>query len=259
MEWGYTLSGFAVGILVGLTGIGGGSLMTPLLIFVYGVAPITAVGTDLLFAAITKACGIVIHHRKSTVEWKIVRLMLAGSIPTALLVMGILALWKDQGQYINSLVTFVLGIALVLTSLAIVFKNMMHRLADFVEQRSSDWPRRQKQATVISGIVLGILVPISSVGAGALGTATLLFLYPRLPMRKIVGTDIAHAVSLTAIAGMGHLGMGSVDSVLLLALLLGSLPGIWLGSHLTSVVPEKVMRPILASMLMAIGLKFIAS
>lgn len=136
---------------------------------------------------------------------------------------------------------------------------MMHRLADFVEQRSSDWPRRQKQATVISGIVLGILVPISSVGAGALGTATLLFLYPRLPMRKIVGTDIAHAVPLTAIAGMGHLGMGSVDSVLLLALLLGSLPGIWLGSHLTSVVPEKVMRPILASMLMAIGLKFIAS
>lgn len=259
MEWGYTLSGFAVGVLVGLTGIGGGSLMTPLLIFLYGVTPITAVGTDLLFAAITKACGIVIHHRKSTVEWKIVRLMLAGSIPTALLVIGILALWKDQGQYINSLVTFVLGIALVLTSLAIAFKNMMHRLADFVEQRSRDWPRRQKQATVISGIALGILVPISSVGAGALGTATLLFLYPRLPMRKIVGTDIAHAVPLTAIAGMGHLGMGSVDSVLLLALLLGSLPGIWLGSHLTSVIPEKVMRPILASMLMAIGLKFIAS
>lgn len=259
MEWGYTFSGFAVGTLVGLTGIGGGSLMTPLLIFMFGVAPVTAVGTDLLFAAITKASGIVHHQRKSTIEWKIVRLMLAGSLPTALLVMGLLALWQDEGQQIDSLVTSVLGFALVLTSLAIVFKGMMHRFAEFVEQRSTDWPRRQRQATLIGGVALGILVPISSVGAGALGTAMLLFLYPRLPMRKIVGTDIAHAVPLTAIAGMGHLGMGSVDSVLLLALLLGSIPGIWLGSHLSSVIPEKVMRPILASMLMAIGLKFIVS
>jgi uncharacterized membrane protein YfcA len=246
-----------VGFLVGLTGVGGGSLMTPLLVFLFGIPPVKAVGTDLLFAAITKAGGVWIHGRRKTVEWRILGLLVAGSLPASLLTSYLLQSLVVHKEDINTIITTLLGTALILTSIALLFKTEFQKLGRrFGNGGTSDWVRWRNAATVAAGVVLGVMVTMTSVGAGALGAAMLFFLYPRLPTAGIVGTDIAHAVPLTAVAGLGHLHMGSVDLVLLGSLLLGSLPGIYLGSHLSTRVPERVMRPILASMLMLIGVKF---
>ena len=231
--------------------------MTPLLVFLFGIPPVKAVGTDLLFAAITKSGGVWAHNRRKTVEWRIVGLLAAGSIPASLLTSYILQSVVVHREEINTIITTLLGTALILTSIALLFKRefqqMGRRLSNSV---APDWTRWRGAVTILTGIILGVLVTMTSVGAGALGAAMLFFLYPGLPTARIVGTDIAHAVPLTAVAGFGHLQMGTVDFVLLGSLLLGSLPGIYLGSHLSTRVPEKVMRPILASMLMLIGVKF---
>ncbi len=254
----YTLAGLLVGFLVGLTGVGGGSLMTPLLMFVFGIPPLVAVGTDLLFAAITKLNGAVAHGLRGTVAWPVVGLLGLGSVPSALATSALLGRWQASGAELDTLVTSALGAALILTSLALVFKRRLHRLGrELVGRLNGDWTHWRPALTVATGLVLGALVTLSSVGAGALGAAILFFLYPRLPAARVVGTDIAHAVPLTAIAGLGHLHLGSVDFALLGSLLLGSLPGIYLGSHLSANIPERVMRPVLASMLLAIGVKFI--
>lgn len=258
MDWGYTLSGLLVGILVGLTGVGGGSLMTPLLVFVFGIPPVKAVGTDLLFAAITKSGGVWIHSRLKTIEWRIVGLLAAGSVPASLLTTYGLQQIGVHNERLNTIITTALGFALILTSIALLFKDEFQQLGQRLSsQKLSAWKRWRGAITIAAGVVLGILVTLTSVGAGALGAAILFFLYPGLPTVRIVGTDIAHAVPLTAVAGLGHLHMGTVDFVLLGSLLLGSLPGIYLGSRLSHRVPEKVMRPILASMLMLIGVKFV--
>lgn len=257
MNVGYTLAGLFVGFLVGMTGVGGGSLMTPLLIFVFGVSPSAAVGTDLLFAAVTKAGGMWAHSRRRTVEWPVVARLAAGSVPTAIAMVALLELLHVDRDKLNFLATSGLGVALVLTSLALFFRRDMHRLADKVKARIPAWRQWRVPATVLAGALLGVLVPLTSVGAGALGAAMLMFLYPSLPTARIVGTDIAHAVPLTAVAGLGHLQLGTVDGPLLGMLLMGSLPGIYLGSHLSAVIPERVMRPILASTLLLIGCKFI--
>ncbi len=257
MEWGYTVSGFLVGLLVGLTGVGGGSLMTPLLIFAFHINPAIAVGTDLLFAAATKAGGIWSHGRKGQIDWRIAARMGLGSLPAALLSLWLVKGLLDQNGQLDTLITVTLGIALILTAAAIVLRRQMHRFAGQVKRRFPRWQRQRPYATVAGGVLLGLLVPITSVGAGALGAAMLMFLYPSLPTRRIVGTDIAHAVPLTLLGGLGHLHMGTVDMELLLVLLLGSLPGIYLGSHLGSVLPERIMRPLLATMLLLIGVKFV--
>ncbi|ALP54321.1 hypothetical protein Tel_14860 [Candidatus Tenderia electrophaga] len=257
MEWGYTIAGFLVGLLVGLTGVGGGSLMTPLLIFAFHVNPAIAVGTDLLFAAATKAGGIWSHSRKRQIDWHIVALMALGSLPTALLSLWLVKGLLDQNGHLDALITITLGVALILTAAAIVLRRQMHRCAARVKRRFPRWHRQRPYATVAGGVLLGLLVPITSVGAGALGAAMLMFLYPSLPTKRIVGTDIAHAVPLTLLAGLGHLHLGTVDPGLLLVLLLGSLPGIYLGSHLSSVFPERIMRPLLATLLLLIGMKFV--
>ena len=259
MDWGYTVSGFLVGTLVGLTGVGGGSLMTPLLIFLFGISPALAVGTDLLFAAITKVGGIWAHARRSTINWRVVRLLTTGSLPTALVSVYFLGTIRNQGWEIDTLMTSALGLALILTAVSILFKSQFQQLGNRITAFAPGLKGRRDAATVLAGILLGILVPLSSVGAGALGAAMLLFLYPRLPTVRIVGTDIAHAVPLTAVAGLGHMQLGNVDFMLLGALLLGSLPGIYLGSHFGSIIPERVMRPVLASVLMLIGFKFVLS
>lgn len=251
-----TAAGFGVGFLVGLTGVGGGSLMTPLLIFVFHVQPAVAVGTDLLFAAITKTSGIWAHARRRTVEWGAVGLLAAGSIPTALVTVYLMGKADAQNEVIEQFITHGLGIALILTAASILFSSRMHRMGDSVRQRFPLLRRYRDAVTVAAGVSLGILVPVSSVGAGALGAAMLMFLYPRMPTIRIVGTDIAHAVPLTAVAGLGHMGLGNVDYSLLGALLLGSLPGIYVGSHIGAVLPERIMRPILASLLAIIGAKF---
>lgn len=255
-NWGFTVSGFFVGLLVGLTGVGGGSLMTPILIFLFRIEPLVAVGTDLLFAAITKAGGIWAHARRKTIDWQIVGLMALGSIPTSMLTVWFLDTFKDQDRPVETLVTAGLGIALILTSLSIIFKASMNKFGEQVKGVIPQWRQLRGPVTILAGVLLGVLVPISSIGAGALGAAILLFLYPRLPTMKIVGSDLAHAVPLTAIAGIGHWHIGTVDFTLLGSLLLGSLPGIYVGSHMSTVIPEKIMRPILASMLMLIGVKF---
>jgi len=251
-----TFAGFGVGVLVGLTGVGGGSLMTPLLIFFFKVEPAVAVGTDLLFAAITKTSGIWAHARRRTVEWRIAGLLAMGSIPTAILTVYIIGQIGTGDAVIEKFITNGLGVALILTAASIFYKSKMHQLGDYLRQRHPKLRAYRDAATVISGVLLGVLVPISSVGAGALGAAILMFLYPRIPTIRIVGTDIAHAVPLTAVAGLGHLQLGTVNTSLLFALLLGSLPGIYLGSHLGTVVPDRIMRPILATLLFAIGIKF---
>jgi uncharacterized membrane protein YfcA len=258
MDWLYTFSGFLVGFIVGMTGVGGGSLMTPLLVLVFGIAPATAVGTDLLYAALTKLGGSWAHSRQGTVDWKVVRLLAAGSLPAALLCMLLLHHLALDEKHLKSLITGVLSVALVLTALALLFKPWLQKLA-----RSSEGPafelhaRHLPAATILTGALLGVLVTLSSVGAGALGVVLLLFLYPRIPTARIVGTDIAHAVPLTLVAGLGHALLGTVDFGLLGSLLLGSLPGIYLGSHLGVKVPDRVLRPALATMLMTIGLKFV--
>jgi uncharacterized membrane protein YfcA len=257
MDWFYTLSGFLVGFIVGVTGVGGGSLMTPLLVLIFGVAPATAVGTDLLYAALTKMGGSWAHSKRGTVDWKVVRLLAMGSLPAALLCMGLLHYLALDEKHLRSLITSVLSVALILTSLALFLKPYLQKMGSSKDGAVFELHAHHlPAATVLTGAVLGTLVTISSVGAGALGVVVLLFLYPRVQTAKIVGTDIAHAVPLTLLTGLGHAALGTVDFGLLGSLLVGSLPGIWLGSHLGVKVPDHILRPILATMLLLIGLKF---
>lgn len=256
MDYLYTLSGFAVGAIVGLTGVGGGSLMTPLLVLVFGVSPATAVGTDLLYAALTKSGGTVAHGRKGHIEWGITGRLALGSLPAAALTIWVLAQLPKGSNAVGSVISNGLGFALLLTAVAILFGR---RLRTYAAEREAS-PLRQcclGKITVAVGALLGVLVTISSVGAGALGVAALYFLYPKLSPVRIVGSDVAHAVPLTLAAGVGHWMLGGVDWTLLGSLLLGSLPGIWLGTHVSARVPEHILRRLLASMLILIGGKLV--
>ena len=250
------LSGFAVGLLVGLTGVGGGSLMTPLLVLLFGFKPATAVGTDLLYAAITKSGGSWVHHRHDNIDWAITGRLALGSVPAAALTLLVLAQLGVQGHGATGLISVVLGFALLLTAASLFFRQ---RLLDLARRRpaSADFQKHIAPLTVLVGAVLGVLVTISSVGAGALGVTALTFLYPELATRRIVGSDIAHAVPLTLVAGLGHWWLGTVDVVLLVSLLIGSLPGIALGAHFTARVPERALRSLLASVLLLVGSKLI--
>jgi uncharacterized membrane protein YfcA len=260
MDFIYTASGFLVGLIVGVTGVGGGSLMTPLLVLMFGVAPATAVGTDLLYASLTKSLGGWVHARRGTVDWRVVALLSLGSFPAALITVLLLKYWAPDQATLHGLVTSVLSVALILTALALLFKGRIRKLSQREDGTVRDLNhRRLSVMTVITGVVVGVLVTISSVGAGVLGTVALLFLYPRMSTARIVGTDIVHAVPLTAVAGLGHVMLGTVDFVLLGSLLLGSLPGIYIGSQLSSRVPESVLRPLLASMLLLIGTRMVLS
>jgi uncharacterized membrane protein YfcA len=256
MDWLYTVSGFLVGLIVGVTGVGGGSLMTPLLVLFFGVSPATAVGTDLLYASITKALGGWVHGRNGTVDWKIVGLLGIGSLPAALLMIALLKQLALDEKTLRGLVTGVLSVALLATAAALLLKDWIRKVAQRDDGTVYELHHRHlPAATIATGAVVGALVTLSSIGAGVLGTVALLFLYPRMSAVKVVGTDIAHAVPLTAVAGMGHMALGTVDYVLLGSLLLGSLPGIYIGSHLSAKVPEKVLRPVLSTMLLIIGAK----
>lgn len=257
--FGYSVAGFIVGAIVGMTGVGGGSLMTPLLVLMFGIHPAKAVGTDLLYAAITKAGGTWVHAGKGTVDWRITGLLAMGSMPATIVTLLALHYLAPNGlDNARKLISTALGFALFLTALSLIFRT---KLMAWAQSRNSA-PRTQKTndvLTVITGLALGVLVSLSSVGAGALGVTALLFLYPKLPTVKIVGSDIAHAVPLTLVAGTGHWFMGNVDFVLLGSLLIGSLPGIWVGSHLAVRIPEKVLRPSLAAILLFTASKLISS
>jgi uncharacterized membrane protein YfcA len=248
------LSGFAVGVIVGITGVGGGSLMTPLLIGVFKLHPALAIGTDLWFAAVTKTGGAVAHARHGHVDWRITRLLLMGSLPASLATIALMHASGLTKSWASAL-TFSLGIALLLTAVVVAFKGTWQALGLRLER----WlPESRKPAfTVASGVALGVLVTLSSIGAGALGATLILLLYPRLAAHRLVGTDIAHAVPLTLVAGIGHATLGHVDWSLLAALLVGSLPGIWLGAQLTRRMPENLMRALLCASLVTAGMKVI--
>ena len=246
------LSGFAVGAVVGLTGVGGGSLMTPLLVLLFNIHPATAVGTDLLHAAITKTGGTYVHAKAGRVDWRITGLLAAGSLPAAAATIGGLRYFTG-GLGGSKIITVTLGVALLLTAAALVLRACLRRLS---KTHAVD-VGRHPAFTVMTGTALGFLVSISSVGAGALGVTALIFLYPHLKAARIVASDLAHAVPRTLVAGVGHWLFGSVDWTLLLSLLVGSLPGIYLGSHLTGRVPEFVLRILLAAVLLLVGAKLI--
>ena len=247
-------SGFAVGAIVGMTGVGGGSLMTPLLIGAFKLNPATAIGTDLWFAAVTKSGGAWAHHRQGQVDWSLVRLLLLGSLPAAMLTLALMY-FTGLGKTWFGVLSFSLGIALLLTAVTVAYRSVWATLG----RRLEAWlpPSRRNTATVCAGALLGVLVTLSSIGAGAVGATLILLLYPRLSPQKVVGSDIAHAVPLTLVAGVGHAWLGHVDWTLLAALLVGSLPGIWLGAKLTSVLPERMVRGLLCTSLVTAGIKVI--
>lgn len=247
----YSLSGFAVGALVGMTGVGGGSLMTPLLILLFGVHPATAVGTDLLYAAATKTGGSLVHGFARSIDWRVVRRLATGSVPATIVTLAILSHFNLSGDASHNLITLVLSVALFATAFVLVFGGAIVAAyrARVVELNS----QRTAVNTVLVGMVLGVLVSISSVGAGAIGVIALIMLYPQLPMARIVGSDIAHAVPLTLIAGTGHWMMGSVDWHIMGSLLAGSLPGIFVGSYFAIRIPERALRLVLATTLFVVA------
>jgi len=253
----YVASGFGVGLLVGMTGVGGGSLMTPLLILLFGIHPATAVGTDLLYASATKVGGSVVHSWVRSIHWPAVIRLAGGSIPASLVTMLVLWRFNLEGEAGRSLVNIVLCFALMLTAASLIFrKAILESLRWRMERLDA---RTIARATVVVGVLLGVLVSISSVGAGAVGVTALLLLYPQLPMARIVGSDIAHAVPLTLVAGLGHWAMGAIDWHLMGVLLMGSLPGIVLGSYLATRVPEMALRLLLAVTLIVVAGKLASS
>lgn len=254
MEFGYIFSGFVVGLLVGLTGVGGGSLMTPMLVLLFHIKPAVAVGTDLLYASVTKTAGIFAHGKLGNIDWRIVKLLAVGSIPASVLTTLYLKGLDIASDDAVATIKFWLGVALLLTSVSVLFRNQLIQFS-----KTHGWIKTSWTAplTIILGLVLGVLVTLTSVGAGALGVTALFIIYPRASINKIVGTDIAHAVPLTLAAGLGHASLGTVDYKLLGILLIGSLPGIWIGSHLSSRIAEHWVRYTLALILIFVGLKLV--
>ena len=259
-EFGFVFAGFFVGMVVGLTGVGGGSLMTPLLIFFFGVKPYLAVGTDLLFAAFTKSGGTLSLARQRLVPWRVVGQLCAGSIPASLLTLTVLHRIGPASPAAQAVMTSTLGVALLLTAAAMFFKAVRGKQAPrSLAHGDLDQATRARHWSlpVLFGAVIGTLVTLTSVGAGAIGVTVLLILFPRLPLPRIVAADIAYAVPLTLVAGLGHASLGSVDWPLLVKLLAGSLPGIWLGSRLMNRTPERVIRSILSVLLAWAGTKLV--
>lgn len=276
VDWHFILGGAFVGFVVGATGVGGGSLMTPLLTLGFGIPAHVAVGTDLLFAATTKAGGAVAHARRGGVSWPITGWLVAGSLPAAIITLFVLHSLAPDAAAFSRLVTPTLGGALLLTATALIFKTQIQALGRRWAGRNANVtalvaatdagavPVSVDSAvrplpTALLGAVIGTLVTLTSVGAGALGVVALLFLYPLLSARQVVGADIAHAVPLTLVAGVGHAALGTMNWPLLGALLIGSLPAISLGAAVAHRLPEQALRTALAGMLLFVAFKLLFS
>lgn len=259
MDPSTAIAGLLVGLLVGLTGIGGGALMTPILVIVIGVAPTTAVGTDLFFAAVTKMAGVAVHGRRGTIDWQVVRRLSAGSLPAAILT-GLVLYYFGRGSVkVNTIIMQALGGMLLITSVGLLFKNRLHSIGRNLRiTNSENFKKMQGPLTVLAGVFLGGVVTLTSVGAGALGTVIMLYLYPiRLTPSKIVGTDLAHAIPLALVAGASHFLAGNVNYLLLGTLLCGSIPGVLIGSWFSSRASDTLLRPLLALLLLATGLRIL--
>lgn len=256
MTLSYIVAGFGVGLLVGLTGVGGGSLMTPLLTLLFNVVPGVAVGTDLAFASVTKVAGTVAHRYRGTVHWNIVRLLCIGALPAAVVATLALKQFGALNPEIGQIIRYSIAGSVALTVIALLFRSRMQAwLTAHPEKHLHGTPLAI--ATIVSGILLGVLVTISSIGAGAVGATLLVLLYPKLAPAEIAGTDIAYAVPLTAIAAFGHWWLGSINWELLGMLLMGSLPGITIGSLAARSVPEKFLRGLLALILTTVAVKLV--
>ncbi len=254
----YSVSGFFVGMLVGVTGVGGGSLMTPLLVLLFGVHPVTAVGTDLLYAAVTKSAGTLVHGRNKTIDWKVVARLAAGSLPAAAVTLWFVSGIDRHDITAVATITIALGYMLILTAVLLIFRRrIIEKIRHLMRDRRPVQPSTVATMTIVLGLTLGVLVTLTSVGAGALGVTVLLALYPSLHVREIVGSDIVHAVPLTLAAGMGYWVIGEVDWSMLVTLLVGSIPGIVIGSHLSPRMPDRLVSVMLAVTLALVGTKLV--
>ena len=260
----YILAGVLVGFCVGVTGVGGGSLMTPILIGLFKIEPHIAIGTDLLYAAISKFCGSFVHAKKLNIVWPIVIWLAIGSIPASLTTTWVLDNYLSQSTHYKAILTMVLGFMLTITGISIVFRTQVEKFfkkfsKEVTEQEVELTREKLKQKRLyiaLMGIILGIFVTLSSVGAGAFGIMALIIMFPNLPMIRIIGSDVVHAVLLTLVAGMGHMNSGNVDFNLLMWLLVGSIPAIIVGTLVSSHLPEKIIRKVLGITLFAIGVNF---
>lgn len=253
-----SLAGLLVGVIVGVTGVGGGALMTPILVLLFGIAPQTAVGTDLLYAAITKLFGVSVHQRHNTVDWVVVRRLASGSLPAAAITLGAMHVY-GVAQLKNGFILHALAVALLITAAGLLLKDRLQGWGrQFRITDASRFKHLQPLLTWVAGVVMGVLVTLTSIGAGALGTVMLVYLYPfRMNSNKLVGTDLAHAIPLALVAGLGHLSLGHVNFPLLGNLLVGSIPGVLVGSFISTRAPLKVLRYAIATVLGAVAIKLL--
>ena len=259
----FILAGMVVGFCVGITGVGGGSLMTPILIGLFRIEPHIAIGTDLLYAAISKFCGSMVHAKKLNIVWPIVLWLAVGSIPASFGTAWVLEHYLSQSTHYKAVLTMVLGFMLTLTGVSIIFRTRIEKFFNKFRNKENTQTENEQLAVqnkrtyiVIMGIILGVFVTLSSVGAGAFGIMALVIMFPNLPMIRIIGSDVVHAVLLTLVAGLGHMSAGNVDFVLLMWLLVGSIPAIIIGTLISSRMPERLIRKILGITLFALGVNF---
>ncbi|ENU4315901.1 sulfite exporter TauE/SafE family protein [Acinetobacter baumannii] len=259
----FILAGMLVGFCVGITGVGGGSLMTPILIGLFKIEPHIAIGTDLLYAAISKFCGSMVHAKKLNIVWPIVLWLAVGSIPASFGTAWVLEHYLSQSTHYKAVLTMVLGFMLTLTGVSIIFRTRIEKFFNKFRNKENTQTENEQLAVqnkrtyiVIMGIILGVFVTLSSVGAGAFGIMALVIMFPNLPMIRIIGSDVVHAVLLTLVAGLGHMSAGNVDFVLLMWLLVGSIPAIIIGTLISSRMPERLIRKILGITLFALGVNF---
>lgn len=258
MNFRISILGFVVGLLVGLTGMGSGALMTPALILLGLARPVIAVGTDLVWGTLTKAVGAFVHCRQKTVDYRVVKLLAFGSVPGALAGLALLAhLHKYGVEAVDRIIVRMLAIALICVALSLFVRTLRGQKLQIEVSNEGLIQRTPPWLTSVLGAVVGFLVSLTSVGSGSVIVACLVVLYPASPMKRIVGSDILHALILVGISALGHLGMGSIDVPLLGALLVGSIPGIWIGSKMSAVFPERILQPILATTLLFLGYKLL--
>lgn len=255
IDYAYTAAGMITGLFVGITGVGGGALMTPILMLIFGVSPVTAIATDLWFAAITKIAGASIHHKAGKVDWQVVRRLWTGSLPMALIVVLIIS----SGTHIGKILWLnkAIGGVVLITAFGLLTAP---KLLSIARSKRLGNPARfksiQPAMTVLAGALLGIVVSLTSIGAGALGSVMMVYLYPlRLTPHKLVATDLVHAIPLAIVAGAGYLFAGMVDGQMLMSLLAGSIPAIIIGSLLAKKVSGRWIQILLAVVLIAAGVK----